>query len=145
QTVKAHDPAVNRHVLAGDPDVTAANFSVFDQPAGHKFRRVTADGEADALRRPDHCRVYAHDFTRGIDQWSTGITGIKRSVGLNDVVDQAAGLRMHGSTHRADDPGGYAGFKPKRISDRDDELAYSQIVGICQAHVRQLRRIDSDN
>src|SRR5437016_14632449 len=63
QTVKAHDPPVNRHVLTGDTNVTAANFPVFDQPTSHKFRRVTGDGEADALRRPDHRCVYAYDFT----------------------------------------------------------------------------------
>ena len=63
QTVKPHDPPVNRHILTGDTDVTAPNFSVFDQPARHKFRGVTGDGEADALGRPDHRRIYAYDFT----------------------------------------------------------------------------------
>src|SRR5215831_14651608 len=63
QTVKAHDPPVNRHVLTGDADVTAPDFSVSDEPAGHKFRRVTGDREADSLRRPDHRCIYAYDFT----------------------------------------------------------------------------------
>src|SRR5436309_12965596 len=52
---------------------------------------------------------------------------------------------MHGATECADHAGGYARFKTERISDRDHQLAYSQILGICQAHVLQLWRIDAND
>ena len=52
---------------------------------------------------------------------------------------------MHGATHRANDAGGHAGFKPERVSDRDYQLAHSQILGIRQAHLRQLWCIDSNH
>src|SRR5207302_1548414 len=38
QTVKSDDPPVNRHVLPGDTDVTAADFSVFNKPARYESR-----------------------------------------------------------------------------------------------------------
>src|SRR5215472_13378868 len=76
QSIKTNDPSVNWHVLTGNTDVTAPDLSVFDQPSGHKFRCVAGDGEANALRRPDHRRVYAYNFTSRIDQWATRVTGI---------------------------------------------------------------------
>ena len=52
---------------------------------------------------------------------------------------------MHRATERADDAGGHAGLKPERVSDRDHQLAHSQIFRICQAHVDKLWRIDANN
>jgi hypothetical protein len=54
---------VNRHILPSHADVTAPDFSIFNQPARDKSCRVNADSETDALRRADHRSVYAHDFT----------------------------------------------------------------------------------
>src|SRR5919198_1319004 len=62
QAIKSDDPPMNRHVLAGYADVTAPNASVADEPSSHQFGRVSGDGEADTLCRPDHRRVYAHHF-----------------------------------------------------------------------------------
>ena len=51
---------MNWHVLPGYADVTAPDSSVADEPSSDQLGRVTCDREADALRRPNHCGVYAY-------------------------------------------------------------------------------------
>src|SRR4029077_15731066 len=90
QLVMAHQPAVQRHVLAADPDVAAPDFAFFNQPARNEFRRVDADGEADPLGGKNHGGIDADDLTSGVDQRAAGVAGVQRGVGLDDVINQPA-------------------------------------------------------
>ena len=64
-----------------------------NQTARDKLRGIDRRREADALRRQDHRGVNPDHFAARVDEWSTGVTGIERGVGLDDGVHQAAGAR----------------------------------------------------
>src|SRR5439155_602974 len=94
-----------------------------NQPAGNKFGSVARDRETDSLRGPNHRRVHADHFTRGIREWPAGVSRIQCGVGLNDVIDQSARLRVHGTTERTDYARGYARLKTEGITNGDCDLA----------------------
>src|SRR6266568_7703327 len=119
---------MDRYVLTGHADVASANFSLFDQPASHKFCGVTRDRETDSLSRTNHRRVDADHFAGGIHERPTRVTRIQSGIGLNDIVDQTAGLRVHGTAERADHARGNASLKAKRVPDRDHDLADAQVL-----------------
>src|SRR5262249_56285330 len=110
-----------------------------------QFCGVTGDRETDALCRPNHCCVYTHYFASRINQWSTRVAGIQRGISLNNIVDQAARLRMHRAAERADYASSDTRLKAEWISDRDHKLTHTQILRVGQAHVGKLRRIDSNH
>jgi hypothetical protein len=87
------------------------------------------------LRRPNHRRVHTDDLADRIHQWATRIAGVQRCVGLNDIVDQTTGLRIHRATERADHASCHAGLEAERIPDRNRHLANTQTLGIGQAHM----------
>ena len=70
---------------------------------------------------------------------------IQCGIGLNNIVDQTARLRMHRATERADHARSDARLKAERITNRDYELTYAQILRVGQAHMSELRRIDSNH
>src|SRR5205807_1565015 len=76
QLVKAHYAAMQRNVLSAHADIAAPDFAVLDQPAGDVLGGADADREAEALRRKNHGRVHADDFTPRIDQRAAGIAWI---------------------------------------------------------------------
>src|SRR6266480_3679 len=52
---------------------------------------------------------------------------------------------MHRATKRADHSSSDARLETERIPNRDHELAYAQTLGVGEAHMRQLRRIDANH
>src|SRR5258708_37858233 len=82
------DLADQGHVLAGDPDETAPDASLLDEPRRDPPGGVAGDGETDALGRPDDGGVHPDDAAVRVDQRTTGIARIERGIGLDDVVDQ---------------------------------------------------------
>src|SRR5262249_28448291 len=76
---------------------------------------------------------------------STRVAGIQRGISLNNIVDQAARLRMHRAAERADYASSDTRLKAEWISDRDHKLTHTQILRVGQAHVSKLRRIDSNH
>src|SRR5262245_32268024 len=104
--MKADDAPMKRNVLAADTNVAAPHAPVFDQSAGNKLGGVNGDGKADALRRQDDGGVDADDGSSRSDEWPARIAGIESGIGLNEVVDQAAGTRAQRAAERADHPRG---------------------------------------
>src|SRR5581483_1996908 len=58
EVIKAHDTAMNRNGLSGDPDIASADAAIAQQAASHEFCRVDSDGEANSLRGQDGGGVY---------------------------------------------------------------------------------------
>ena len=124
QTVGASQPARHRHALAGDADVGPADAPVSHEPGRHerggvdrRWRsRCPAPGQ-------DHGGVDADDLAAGVDQRAARVAGVERGVGLDHVVDQAAGARAERAAERADDAGGHRALEAERVADGDRELA----------------------
>ena len=113
--------------------------------AGHEFRGVARDRETDSLRRPNHRGVNSNHFARGIRERPSGVSRIQRCIGLDNVVDQSARLRVHRATERTNHSGGDARLKPKRITNGDRDLTDTQCFRIGQPHMRKLRRINANH
>src|SRR6202043_4217535 len=97
---------MNRRVLAGQSKITSSDFAVPDQPGGDELRRVGGYGKTKSLRGQNHSRVHADDLPSGVHQRPSGISGIQRRIGLNNIVHQPAGLRPHRSAQSADNTSG---------------------------------------
>src|SRR6266567_911101 len=118
-----HQPAVQRHVLSAHADVTAPDLALFDQPAGHVFSRVDAQREADSLRRKNHRRIDPDHFAARIDQLSARIAWIQRRIGLDDIVNEPAGVGPERPAQGANDASRDSALKTIRAADGDGELA----------------------
>ena len=84
-------PARHRHGLRGDADIGAPHAAVHDDLAQHVIGGVAGDREADALRAHDHRGVDADHLAARGHQRPAGIAGVERGVGLDHVLDHAAG------------------------------------------------------
>src|SRR5580658_3901110 len=93
QSVIPDHTGMQGNLLASDSEITAPDSSVFDQPRGHKIGGFAPNGETDSLGHADDRRVDADDFPAGIDQRTARVARIKRSIGLDDVVNEASGGR----------------------------------------------------
>src|SRR5258708_21764687 len=82
------DLADQGHVLAGDPDETAPDASLLDEPRRDPPGGVAGDGETDALGRPDDGGVHPDDAAVRVDHGTTGIAPSERGIALAEVVDQ---------------------------------------------------------
>ena len=104
------------------------------------LRRVARDRKADALRAHDHGGVDAdHLAARGHER-PARIAGIERGIGLDHVLDQAAGFRAQRTPERGNHAGGDRRFKAERIADRDHKLAALERLGIAELRGRQIAR-----
>src|SRR5206468_5926832 len=122
QAVVTDQAALQRYVLPGHADVSAADGAVLDQAAGDELHRVDGDGEADSLRRQDDRRVDADDLSRRVDQRPARIPGVERGIRLDDVVDQTARRRAQRPTQGADHARGDGALEAVRVADRHDQL-----------------------
>ncbi len=104
---------------------------------------IDRDCETDALRGQNDRGIYTDDLSPRRDQRPAGITGIKRSVGLNHVIDQAAGLRSKRPAKSANHSRRHRCLETVGISDRDHELTDSNRLGIAQRDRNEIRRCDS--
>ena len=123
---------MNRHRLRGDADIAAANASVAQQAAGDELRGVDANGETDPLRRQNRSRVHSNHSACGIDQRAAGVAGVECGIGLNDIVDQASGIRPQRTSQCADHACRHRRLKSVRIADGDDELSHAQLLRIAE-------------
>ena len=130
--------ARHRDGLAGNADEAAPHPAVPDQFAQHDLRGIAGDRKADALRAHDDRGVDADHVAMRGDQRPARIAGIERGVGLDHVLDQAAGLRTQRAAERGDHARGDGRFKPERIADRDHELAAPQRLGVAERRGRQV-------
>src|SRR5580658_9373422 len=100
--MEAGDSSREWHILRSHSDVCADDAALRDQLARNQLRGVNCDGEAEALSWDNSGGVDADYLAARADQWSAGIAGVKGSVGLDDVVDEAAGLSAQGAAEGAD-------------------------------------------
>ena len=77
-------------------------------------------------------RIHADDSTSRIDQRAAGVAGVERGVGLDNVVDQAAGIGTEGTPECADHACRYRGLKSVGIADGDYELSDAKLLGIAK-------------
>src|SRR6202035_3272445 len=111
-------------VLASQSQIASADFTVPDEPGGHKLGRIGGDGETESLRRQDNGGIHANHSTGGIDQWSAGVPGIQRGVRLNDIIHQPSRLCPHRPPQGTDDSGGHRLLETIGTTDGNRDLAY---------------------
>ncbi len=88
----------------------------------------------------DHGGVDADHVAARVDQRPAGVAGIERRVGLQHVVEQAAGLRAHRAAERADDAGGHRVLEAERAADRDRHLPDAHARRVAEADPREVAR-----
>ena len=135
---------------ARDPDVRA-----LEPPRRHQRVHDAAGGVVDRDREaePDtrDGRVDPDDPSASVGERSARVPGVERGVGLDDVLDDAAGLHREGAAEGADHPRRDRPREPHRVADRDDELTDAEARGLAelrrleaaavlQAEHRQIRR-----
>ena len=86
------------------------------------FAVLIADREADPLRGQDDRGVHADDLRGGVDEGASGVPGVQRGIGLDDVVDEPARARSKGPAQRAHHTRGHGVLEPVRVADGDRDL-----------------------
>src|ERR1041385_4953078 len=126
QLVMPHRPAMQRHILSAYTDMTPAHFAFLDQPAGDVFGGVYADGKTEALRWEDHRRVHADNLTARIDQRPSGVSGVQRGVGLDNIVHQPARVGAERAAQGADNAGRHGtDRKSTRLKSSHGYISYA--------------------
>ena len=72
------------------PIISAADVAVTDDLRQHELRGVARDRKADALRAAMIAVLMPITSPSTIDERPTGVAGIERRIGLDDVLDGAA-------------------------------------------------------
>jgi hypothetical protein len=110
-------------MLALNADGGAPDAAMLKNLGQNKQRRVGSDREADALGAHDDGGVDADDASARIDQRTAGIAGVESGVGLDHVIDQAAGAGAQGASNGADHARGHRLLEAEGVADGDGELA----------------------
>src|SRR5208282_5162602 len=145
QVVEAHETARQLDIVAGDSDIGAAYLAVLDQMTGDELGAVDGDREADSLRRQDNRRVDADYLAARVDQRPSGVAGIQRGVGLDNVIDQSARSRSERSSKRTHHARSNAALETIRISNRDRELTHANRLRVTERHGGKVRTVDSNH
>src|SRR5262249_40492380 len=136
---------MEHNVLSGNTDLSPPNLAVSQQQTPDKLLRVDCGREKKTLRRQDHCGVYSDDFPAGGYQRPTGITWIKRRIGLDDIIDQPARLRSQRAAESADHSGGYGALKAVGITDGYHQLSHPDRFRISQGSRHEMIAIDANH
>src|SRR6476660_6333949 len=83
---------MNGRVLACNSEIPAADFSVLDQAARNKLRRIDCGCKTNALSRKNDGRVDADHFTARCNKRPARVSRIQCRVRLYHVVEKASGL-----------------------------------------------------
>src|SRR5690242_19453916 len=127
------DPAQQRHVLAGNPEVTAAHPSIAQERWKNGDDCTDRHRKAEPLPSRNDRGVDADNRTITGHQWAAGVSRIQRRIGLNDLVNQSTGARSQGASEGTDDPSRDRMVKPIWIADRNHELTGAQRPRITEA------------
>ena len=73
------------------------------------------------------------------------LPGIQRGIGLNDVIDQAPGIRAQRPSQRAHHTRRYGGLKAIGRANGDGDLAHAQFLRVSQFSRDQARLIDAND
>src|SRR2546421_13111157 len=66
QVVVANELAMQRDILAGNPQIPTADLSITDETSGNEAGGLSPNSKANSLSAHDHCRIYANDFAARI-------------------------------------------------------------------------------
>src|SRR5438445_2969191 len=143
QVVIADNAAMDSGGLPAYADVAATNPAVLDQPARDILGRIDSDGETDALRGQNHRRVHAHDFPARIDELPAGVARVQGRVGLDDDVDEPAGIGTERPAERADHARSHRAFEAVRIANGDGELADADVLRFTQGRGGEVGRVNA--
>ena len=124
KVVEAHHATGQGDVLPSDPDVAAPDFSLFDQPPSDELRGAHGDGETNPLGWQMTAVLTPMTSPRDVTNGPPELPGL-RAIGLNEVVNQAPGLRSQGTSQRTDDPCGHRTLESIRIAQGNDQLTNS--------------------
>src|SRR5437764_796736 len=136
---------MNGNGLSRNSDVAAADAAIAQQAAGNELRGVDAYRKTDPLSRQNGRGIDADYSPSGIHQRPTRIAGIQRSISLNDVIDQAPGIRAQGSPERAHYTRGNGGLKTIGCANGDGDLADAQFLRVAELRRNQARLIDPND
>ncbi len=122
------------NVLPTHTDEAAPDAAFFDEPAGDVLCGVNADGKADALGREDDGRIDPDHLAARVDKRAAGISRVQRGIGLQDIVNEPAGIGAKRAAESAHDPGGDGALKAVWVANGDGDLSYPGVFGFSQAH-----------
>ncbi len=126
--------------LTADPEPSATHATVAYERHGHPLGGGGGNGKTNALRGHDHRGIDADHLAARVDQRPARIAGIERCIGLQNVVQQAAGAGSHRAAERTDDPRRDGVGKTVRTADRNGDLPDPDVGRIGQATPGEIRR-----
>jgi hypothetical protein len=134
---------LRRHLLIEDSEEGAANH-----PGGEQLVRDIA-GEVDGNREAEACRdgraddggVDADDLAGGVEQGSSGVTGVDGGVRLDQFVE----LGAEGAVEAGDDTASDRPFESEGIADGEGELSDLEKVGIGEWSGGKIGRRDPED
>src|SRR5208283_13801 len=131
--------------LRRDSDEAAPDSPVAQQAAGYEFCGVDSDCETDSLCRQNRRRVDSDDVATRVDERTAGISRIQGGIGLNDILNQPAGVGPERSAESADHSRGYGRLKSVWIANRNRDLARPQMLRISEGHGLQSGNIHANH
>jgi hypothetical protein len=130
-------PPIDRLRLPGEAEVAADDPPLAQQLGHHPFRGVDGHGKADPLGAADDRRRDADHTAGTVHQRTAAVARIERGIGLDDVLDQAAGHAAERATQGADHARGDGRLEPEWVADRDHQLTYPKPLGMAEGRRRQ--------
>src|SRR5882724_3395220 len=132
-----------RHVLPDrceqDAQVTAVHPPLLLELRQDLLDEGDRNREPDVVRAADDGRVDADRFPLQVEQRSSRVARIDRSVGLEEI--RVRGFGVHRPLLGADDPGSHGRFQPERLADGDDLIADLERIAVAQHG--SLERLDA--
>src|SRR5918996_4346920 len=128
----AREPGRQRTRAARDADVGAREAPLAHE-RGEDLPRRVVDGHGEPEADPGHGRVDPDDAATAVGERPAGVARVEGGVGLDDVLDDpAGGARAHRqrTPERRDDASGHGSGETVRVTDRDDELADAETLGV---------------
>ncbi len=130
---------LGRELLRLDAEPSPRDFAVADDLLENAAGDGDRDGEADALRsaalRVDHA-VDADEVAAAVDQRATGVAGIHRGVGLDEVLEAIDAEVV--AAERADDAVRHRAAEVERTADREHGVADLHVLELAEGHRRKV-------
>src|SRR5262245_56745776 len=82
---------LDRPRLTAESEVRSNDSAMCQELWNDPHGRIDRDCKADSLGHREDGGIDTDDATVRIDEWATRVAGVQSHIGLNDVVDEAAG------------------------------------------------------
>ena len=132
-------------VLTVDAQAAPTHLAKTDQVVLNALDHVGRDGETDAnvaTRGTDNRRIDADQATLQIHQRTTGVAGIDRSVGLDEIFEVFDAKPT--APECADDARGDGLTQSERIADRHNKIAHPERMGVSPRHRAEVIRLNAN-